>query len=573
MKNLGARLQDSVKGAHLGERAKNALQSIEKGVTNALAERTGELDEAVKAEHSQLSALKQSFNELSVTVKKDAERAGKSSKTHQELQQQLSGLVDLEPTLRESAAPALTTSAALGRCWAEYSEAVGVSLVDPAKQELSLLFAEGSTLYGSYARLCNEIALKSRREKGGVSAELAELQGKKAAQEGEVGARLRALRAAALEVIAYFVERYDTHQASFAGELLRNTRGAGIVAPEELAAWREESMRGWYALAGKHQAERAAADQSSAMMSPRGGRGSVQPVGPPGVFGAPLEAAAARPDAVPLDGAAVPLVAYALIERLRTGRDSANNPMLGAEGLFRLSAEADDVESLVRQLGAPDARGAAAACSNPHVLAACLKRYLRKLPQPLIPAAVYGPLVEVGATLPPSGDPPAASVEALAGLLRGVPQPNYALLRLLVLFLAEVSKWAESNLMHAANLALVFVPNILRGGGGAGEFTEMTPLAAAFTAIIKHRKECLPEAASRGDSLTEVAPPPPGPPPSAPPPVPQWYYSEAGAQKGPVDAAEGARLLRDGTLTEDSYVYEEGMGDWTELRAVLSRLP
>ena len=29
----------------------------------------------------------------------------------------------------------------------------------------------------------------------------------------------------------------------------------------------------------------------------------------------------------------------------------------------------------------------------------------------------------------------------------------------------------------------------------------------------------------------------------------------------------------EGTLTEGSYVYEEGMGDWTELRAVLSRLP
>ena len=72
------------------------------------------------------------------------------------------------------------------------------------------------------------------------------------------------------------------------------------------------------------------------------------------------------------------------------------------------------------------------------------------------------------------------------------------------------------------------------------------------------------------------APPPgarPGAPPGASPPMPQWYYSEAGAQKGPVDAAEVARLLRDGTLTEGSYVYEEGMGDWTELRAVLSRLP
>ena len=327
-------------------------------------------------------------------------------------------------------------------------------------------------------------------------------------------------------------------------------------------------MRGWYALAGKHQAERAAADHSSAMMSPRGGRGSVQPVGPPGVFGAPLEAAAARPDAVPLDGAAVPLVAYALIERLRTGRDSANNPMLGAEGLFRLSAEADDVESLVRQLGAPDARGAAAACSNPHVLAACLKRYLRKLPQPLIPAAVYGPLVEVGATLPPSGDPPAASVEALAGLLRGVPQPNYALLRLLVLFLAEVSKWAESNLMHAANLALVFVPNILRGGGGAplaAAFTAIikhrkTPLAAAFTAIIKHRKEC----AARGGVARRQ--PDRGGAPAA-------KRAAAGAATTRHARRRWRACCATARSPRGSYVYEEGMGDWTELRAVLSRLP
>ena len=49
-----------------------------------------------------------------------------------------------------------------------------------------------------------------------------------------------------------------------------------------------------------------------------------------------------------------------------------------------------------------DATAAAAAvgtCTDPHVLAASLKHFYRKLPEPLIPAASYEPLLSLGRQL------------------------------------------------------------------------------------------------------------------------------------------------------------------------------
>ena len=208
-------------------------------------------------------------------------------------------------------------------------------------------------------RLCNEIGARAAAE--GRPAELAELQGKKAAQEGEVGAAPGAPRGGAR---GHRLLRREVRHAPgvVRRRAARNTRGAGIVAPEELAAWREESMRGWYALAGKHQAERAAADQSRDDVA-RGAAARCCRRGRPA--SSARRSRRRRRGSTRCCSTARRAFVAALIERLRTGRDSANNPMLGAEGLFRLSAEADDVESLVRQLSAPDARGAAAACSNP----------------------------------------------------------------------------------------------------------------------------------------------------------------------------------------------------------------
>lgn len=46
-----------------------------------------------------------------------------------------------------------------------------------------------------------------------------------------------------------------------------------------------------------------------------------------------------------------------------------------------------------------------------------------------------------------------------------------------------------------------------------------------------------------------------------------WYYEEAGARKGPVDAVIVENLLRSGELRADSLVWEDGMGDWAPASA------
>ena len=117
-------------------------------------------------------------------------------------------------------------------------------------------------------------------------------------------------------------------------------------------------------------------------------------------FGAPLAAAAARADAVPLPGGgAVPRVAAVLVERLHGGRDGGGRPFLEAEGLFRAPGEKAEVDDLAAALDGGDAIGAAAACADPLVLASCLKLYLRKLPEPLVPYAAYAAFVDGGKQL------------------------------------------------------------------------------------------------------------------------------------------------------------------------------
>ena len=46
-----------------------------------------------------------------------------------------------------------------------------------------------------------------------------------------------------------------------------------------------------------------------------------------------------------------------------------------------------------------------------------------------------------------------------------------------------------------------------------------------------------------------------------------WFYSEGGAQKGPVDDATFRTLVENGTIRHDSLVWHEGMADWQPLSA------
>jgi hypothetical protein len=44
-----------------------------------------------------------------------------------------------------------------------------------------------------------------------------------------------------------------------------------------------------------------------------------------------------------------------------------------------------------------------------------------------------------------------------------------------------------------------------------------------------------------------------------------WFYSEGGAQKGPVDDAAFRSLVTNGTIRPDTLVWREGMADWKPL--------
>ena len=46
-----------------------------------------------------------------------------------------------------------------------------------------------------------------------------------------------------------------------------------------------------------------------------------------------------------------------------------------------------------------------------------------------------------------------------------------------------------------------------------------------------------------------------------------WFYSDGGAQKGPIDDAAFRALVTNGTIRPDTLVWHDGMTDWKPLSA------
>ena len=236
-------------------------------------------------------------------------------------------------------------------------------------------------------------------------------------------------------------------------------------------------------------------------------------------FGAPLAAAAARADAVPLPGGgAVPRVAAVLVERLHGGRDGGGRPFLEAEGLFRAPGEKAEVDDLAAALDGGDAIGAAAACADPLVLASCLKLYLRKLPEPLVPYAAYAAFVDGGKQLTSAQHVKkeaavAASAKLAASLRARVADASAAhveLYELLLSLFAEIVA-IPSNRMAPNALATCLAPALLRPAPGRRlsaeeEMADMRPIGAALTAVISNG---VARPAGAKLDLTTTAPPPP----------------------------------------------------------------
>ncbi len=55
--------------------------------------------------------------------------------------------------------------------------------------------------------------------------------------------------------------------------------------------------------------------------------------------------------------------------------------------------------------------------------------------------------------------------------------------------------------------------------------------------------------------------------------APVWFYENGGQSKGPVSAMDIRQLLDVGTITSDTLVWSQDLGDWTPLRAVPALQP
>ena len=93
-----------------------------------------------------------------------------------------------------------------------------------------------------------------------------------------------------------------------------------------------------------------------------------------------------------------------------------------------------------------------------NVISSLIKSFFRRLPEPLVTAELYGPLIEASK----SESDGTTRLAAIKRLLDQLPEPHYSTLRYLVGHLARVAAKSSLNKMEARNLAIVFGPTLIR---------------------------------------------------------------------------------------------------------------
>ncbi|CDH12327.1 related to Rho-type GTPase-activating protein 1 [Zygosaccharomyces bailii ISA1307] len=121
-----------------------------------------------------------------------------------------------------------------------------------------------------------------------------------------------------------------------------------------------------------------------------------------------------------------------------------------------------------------------------HAVASVLKRYLRKLPNPVLTFQIYEPLIRLvresklltSVPLKNGGNTEKTqqyvdALEAMVKILNNLPKEHYELLRHLSQHIGKVTSFSECNLMNLYNLSLVFAPGLIRDYNGDRDILDM----------------------------------------------------------------------------------------------------
>lgn len=171
------------------------------------------------------------------------------------------------------------------------------------------------------------------------------------------------------------------------------------------------------------------------------------------------------------EGQKVPLIVTKCIDEVeKRGMD--------VEGIYRLSGGNSAVVAIENAFAAlPNAADRKQLnklydllAGDINAVTSALKRYLRKLPDPLIPYALYPSYTKVGQQ---KGDTAERCQELLTRVILRLPAANKHALYLIGKHLDNVNYYSSVNRMNFKNLSVVFAPTIARDPTGEREIVDM----------------------------------------------------------------------------------------------------
>jgi hypothetical protein len=105
-----------------------------------------------------------------------------------------------------------------------------------------------------------------------------------------------------------------------------------------------------------------------------------------------------------------------------------------------------------------------------HAVTSALKRYLRKLPEPIIPYVLYDEFIRVSSNTNNSKE---TRVSELINVINKLPTANKLTLKVIIKHLQVVNSMRDSNKMGYKNLSVVFAPTLARDETGEREMSDM----------------------------------------------------------------------------------------------------
>lgn len=173
-----------------------------------------------------------------------------------------------------------------------------------------------------------------------------------------------------------------------------------------------------------------------------------------------------------------------------TSHIEGNENYMKTEGLYRKSGSQLLIEEIEKAFAdcyvTPSAELLQLMDQDVHAVASVLKRYLRKLPNPVLTFQIYEPLIrlvrdsKLMTTVPlknggntEKNQQYMDALDAIVKILKNLPKEHFDLLRHLSQHIGKVTSYSEWNLMNLYNLSLVFAPGLIRDYAGDRDILDM----------------------------------------------------------------------------------------------------